>query len=278
MKNFQRISPMVWFDHQAEEAAKFYTSIFPNSKICHKNLDKVEGNNLHHKSEGAPISVTFELDGFKFAAVDGGLHLKLNPSISFFVTYDSLNQIDAVWDQLAEGATILMPLDRYKWSNKYGWLEDRYGISWQISLGNTKDTNGHNIIPFFTFVKEHHGQAEEAIKFYTSIFRSSLLDGIRRYGSEAFPEREGTVEHAQFILAGQTFMAMDSALEHPFTFNEAISLIVSCDTQEEIAYYQEKLSEGADSRAENSYGLLKDKFGVSWRLLPTPNALQAYER
>jgi predicted 3-demethylubiquinone-9 3-methyltransferase (glyoxalase superfamily) len=162
---------------------------------------------------------------------------------------------------------VLMPLDKYEWSNKYGWVQDRYGISWQITLGNKEDVGGSRIVPFFMFVKEQYGKAEDAVKFYTSVFHESSITGILRHAAEAFPEKEGTVKHAQFVLEHQTFMAMESALDHPFSFNEAISLVVNCETQEEIDYYWDNLSKEGDPTAQMC-GWLKDKYGVSWQIVP----------
>jgi predicted 3-demethylubiquinone-9 3-methyltransferase (glyoxalase superfamily) len=118
------------------------------------------------------------------------------------------------------------------------------------------------------------GKAEEAIHFYVSVFKGAP-DGARggdtnadilaRYGKTAGPDKEGTVQYAQFSLLGQEFGAMDSGREHHFAFNEAISFIVPCDTQEEIDYFWGKLS--AEPQAEQC-GWLKDKYGLSWQIAP----------
>jgi predicted 3-demethylubiquinone-9 3-methyltransferase (glyoxalase superfamily) len=117
------------------------------------------------------------------------------------------------------------------------------------------------------FVRDHHGQAEEAINHYTSIFRNSRISAIMRYGSDRAPEKEGTVMYSQFHLGEQVFSAIDSAMDHQSSFSEGISLVVACDTQEEIDYYWRKLSEGGDPKAQVC-GWLKDKFGVSWQVVP----------
>lgn len=264
----QKISPMLWFDNQAEEAANFYTSAFPNSQIGRIARYGKEGFKIHGQKEGTVMTIEFELDGQRFTALNGGPHFKINPSISFFVTYESESQVDAIWKHLSESGMVLMPLDKYDWSKKYGWIEDRFGVSWQIALGSKSNVGGQSIVPFLMFVKEHYGRAEEAMNFYASVFKNSKVTGVLRYGAKELPEKEGTVKHAQFTLGSQTFMAMDSGLEHPYTFNEAISLVVDCDTQEEIDYYWEKLSEGGDPKAQMC-GWLKDKYGVSWQVVPT---------
>ena len=110
-----RISPFLWFDGQAEEAAEFYVSVFPNSKVL--SVSKIGGG----PGDGGAI-VEFEIDGLKFGGVDGGPMYKPTPAISFVVSCDSQEEIDYYWDRLTEGGEESM----------CGWLEDRFGISWQV--------------------------------------------------------------------------------------------------------------------------------------------------
>lgn len=158
-----------------------------------------------------------------------------------------------------------MDLGAYPFSERYGWTEDRYGLSWQIiHVGEREITQ--RITPTLMFVGEVCGKAEEAITFYTSLFPKSKVGHVLRYGPDEDPDVEGTIKHASFWLAGQEFAAMDSARDHGFTFNEAISFMVSCDTQEEIDYYWDSLS--AVPEAEQC-GWLKDRYGLSWQVVPS---------
>jgi predicted 3-demethylubiquinone-9 3-methyltransferase (glyoxalase superfamily) len=256
----QKITPFFWFDGTAEEAANFYTSLFKNSRIV----------NMKHWPEGSPfpkdqvMTAVFELDGQKFYAFDAGPQFKVNPSISFFTICETEEETETLWQKLAEGASVLMPLDKYDWCEKYGWLQDRFGVSWQIFLGKLNEV-GQKITPTFLFCGEQKGRAEEAVNFYTSLFKNSAVSGVLKYVSGE-NEVEGTVKHAQFILNGQTFMAMDSSMPHAFNFNEAISFFVNCNTQEEIDYFWEKLTAGGGQ--ESRCGWLKDQFGVSWQIVP----------
>ena len=159
-----------------------------------------------------------------------------------------------------------MDLAKYDWSEKYGWLNDRYGLSWQIALGKLANV-GQKITPSLLFVGAQYGRAEEALKYYASIFEGSGIEGILRYGPGK-TDPEGNVKHARFHLGGQKFMAMESVLDHPFTFNEAISFQVLCETQDAADYFWEMLSQGGDPAAQQC-GWLKDKFGVSWQVVPT---------
>lgn len=261
----QPFTNCLWFDDQAEEAARFYTSVFPDSGIDAVTRYGAAGYEIHKRPEGSVMTVEFRLSGMKFMGLNGGPHFKFNPSISYFVVCETAAETDALWKKLSEGGKVLMELNKYDWSEKYGWVQDRYGLSWQLSLGKLADTNGQKITPFIMYVQEQAGRAEEAVRFYTSIFEGSEIRGMLKNGPGG-NEPEGTVKHAQFNLAGQEFMAMDSAMQHPFSFNEAISIVIHCGNQQEIDYYWNKLTE--DGGQESVCGWLKDKFGVSWQVEP----------
>jgi predicted 3-demethylubiquinone-9 3-methyltransferase (glyoxalase superfamily) len=202
--------------------------------------------------------------GQKFICINGGPIFKMNPSISFFAVCETENELDAAWSQLTDGGNVLMELGKYNWSDKYGWVQDKFGASWQLSLGKREDV-GQKFTPFLMFTGRQAGNAKRAIDFYTSVFDNSSVTGILEY-TAGEPDVEGTVKHAQFKLNNQVFMAMDSSLQHNFGFNEAVSLMVECDTQEQIDYLWEKLS--AVPEAEQC-GWLKDQFGVSWQIIPS---------
>lgn len=262
----QKIVPHLWFDDQAEEAATFYTSLFAESSIGTITHYTKEGFEFHGRLEGSVMTVEFELSGYQFVGLNGGPHFQFTPAISFFVVCETEEEIDTLWQKLADGGSVLMPLDKYEWSERYGWLEDRYGLSWQLSLGHLEDV-GQKITPSLLFVGDQAGRAEEAVTFYTSVFDDAEVTEMYHYGA-GVDEPEGLVKHAQFRLNGEQFMATDSTLEHPFTFNEAISLLIQCETQEEIDHFWETLTQGGDPNAQQC-GWLKDAFGVSWQVAPT---------
>ncbi|MEX2574957.1 MAG: VOC family protein, partial [Balneolaceae bacterium] len=256
----QKISSFLWFDNQAEEAVNFYTSIFKNSKV----MGTTHYDQYSAEASGRPIgslmSLSFQIEGQEFEALNGGPVFTPNPSVSFFVLCETESEVDTLWEELSQSGKVLMELDQYEWSKKYGWVEDRYGISWQLALGKMEEV-GQKITPSLMFVGPQAGRAEEAINFYSSVFNNTGITGIMRYEAGG-QDPEGTVAHAQFTLEGQTFMAMDSALDHDFSFSEAISFMVICKSQQEVDNYWEKLSEGGDENAQQC-GWLKDKFGVS---------------
>jgi predicted 3-demethylubiquinone-9 3-methyltransferase (glyoxalase superfamily) len=180
------------------------------------------------------------------------------------VLSDNEEELDKAWKLFLHEGKILMPLDNYAWSQKYGWIQDRYGQSWQLALGNMEDV-GQKFTPSLLFTGAQCGKAAESMKFYTSVFENSKVRGILRFEKRE-PEPKGLVKHAQFNLGRNVFMAMDSSLEHGFEFNEALSFVVECDTQAGIDYFWNKLS--AVPEAEQC-GWLKDKFGVSWQIIPS---------
>jgi predicted 3-demethylubiquinone-9 3-methyltransferase (glyoxalase superfamily) len=114
------------------------------------------------------------------------------------------------------------------------------------------------------FIGGNYGKAEEAMNFYSSIFKDSSIDGIYRYGEEN-PDQIGKIAHAEFKLAGQSFIALDSGIDHKFEITPALSMVVMCDTQEEIDHYWDKLADGG---LVEQCGWLKDKYGVSWQIVP----------
>lgn len=260
----QKIIPHLWFDREAREAAEFYTSVFPDSRI--KQITA-----LHDTPSGDSDSVSFELAGYSFMAISAGPYFKINPSISFFVNFDpsrdphARQNLDAMWEKLSQGGAALMPLQEYPFSKHYGWIQDRYGVSWQLILTDPAGEERPFITPSLMFVGEVAGRAEEAINFYLSLFKDSKMGAIQRYGPGQAPDQKGTVMFADFRLAGQWFSAMDSAYAHEFAFNEAISFLVNCEDQQEIDYYWGKLS--AVPEAEQC-GWLKDRFGLSWQVSP----------
>ena len=266
MKNMkQKIVPFLWFDTRAEEAANFYISIFKNSGINSITRFPGAGKEIHKKETGSVMTVDFDLENFRMVALNGGPEFNFNSSISFFVLFDDAAELDRVWNALLKEGDLLMPLDQYDWSSRYGWLKDRFGVNWQLMLEEKRSTP-EAIVPMIFFTGKNQGKAEEAVNYYTSIFQNSNIEGILRYGDEN-PFAKGHVMHSQFTLENQTFMAMDSGMENDFPFTEAISFMVNCKNQQEIDYYWNKLSEGGDPAAQQC-GWLKDKFGVSWQVAP----------
>ncbi|WP_130733864.1 VOC family protein [Flavobacterium sp. J27] len=241
----QKITPFLWFDAQANEAATFYTSVFPNSNIESTN----------------PLVTVFQLNNLECNALNGGPIFKFTNAISLFIKSNNSDEIDAIWNNLKQNGTILMDLDEYPWSKKYGWVNDKYGLSWQLFL----DGDPLQIVPTLLFVDEKFGQAEEAITFYSSLFSDSEIHFISKFDG-GNPNAAGKVEFAEFTMANQKFIAMESPMEHHFDFNEAFSFVINCKDQEEVDYYWNAFLQNGGQ--ESQCGWLKDKFGISWQIIP----------
>jgi len=255
------ITPHLWFDKQAKQAAEFYVTVFPDSKITHRTV-------LKDTPSGDCDVMSFQLAGHPFMAISAGPYFTLNPAISFMVNYDPSRDpqagehLDEAWAKLAEGGTVRMPLQEYPFSKRYGWIQDRFGVNWQLILTNPAGEPRPFIIPTLLFTQAVDGKAEEATDFYLSVFADSPES--KRGAMNRNPD--GTVLFTDFMLAGTWFAAMDGGPAHKFAFNEAVSLMVPCDTQEEIDAFWSKLSAVP---ASEQCGWLKDKYGLSWQITST---------
>lgn len=270
--NMQKITPYLWFDNQAEEVVNFYLSAFPNGKILNTSRYNEASAQASGRPAGTVMTIIFDLNGYKFMALNGGPLFKFNPSVSFILNFDpstdtkAKENLNKLWEKLSPAGLVRMPLDRYPFSERYGWIEDKYGVSWQLMLTNPDGEERPFIIPSIIFTNEVSGKAEEATDHYLSIFKDSRRGLTARYPKGMEPEKEGTIMFSDFMLEKQWFAAMDSVREHKFAFNEAISFMVSCDNQKEIDHFWDKLS--AVPQAEQC-GWLKDKYGLSWQIVPS---------
>ena len=261
----QKIVPHLWFDKEAKEAADFYVSVFPHSSLTATAT-------LKDTPGGDSDVVSFNLHGHDFMAISAGPIFTINSSISFVVNFDpsadghARQHLDELWEELAGGGETLMPLGEYPFSERYGWVQDRFGVSWQLILTDPAGEPRPFILPSLMFGGEHTNQAEAAIHFYTEVFADSKRGTVARYTEQTGPANEGSLMFADFMLANQWFAAMDSAAEQDFTFNEAVSLLVNCNDQDEVDYYWERLTAVPESE---QCGWLKDRFGVSWQISPT---------
>lgn len=253
-----KIVPHLWFDKEAEAAVTLYTTLFENSEITQRQ--KLEGT----PSGDNTIYYEFTLAGEPFAAINGGPIFEKNPSISLTVQCETKDEMQILWDELIKGGRALMPLQQYPFSEWYGWVEDRFGLSWQIILAED-EAHKQKIIPSFMFSGSATGKANEAIDYYVDVFQNSSRDETYRYQADESQHADAEISHATFELMEAEFIAADNGEKVDYTFNEGVSLMVLCVTQGEIDYYWEKLS--AVPEAEEC-GWLKDKYGVSWQIVP----------
>ena len=258
-----KIYPCIWCNNNAKEMAEYYSSVFPNTKIIDEN----------------PVVVMIAIEGQKIMLLNGGDIFKPNPSISLMGVFQNAEEVEALWAKLIPESTALMDLGDYPFSKKYGWLADKYGVNWQLYTGESGGTL-EKYVPTLMFNGNNNGKAKEAIDLYTRILPDSKVQGIMEY-AEGGGDAPGNVQHAQFDIAGTTIMCMDSSYDHKFNFTEGVSLVVNCKDQQEIDKYWNGLT--ADGGAESQCGWLKDKYGLSWQVIPEnigtlvqkPEAMQA---
>ncbi|MDD2533894.1 MAG: VOC family protein [Eubacteriales bacterium] len=270
-----KIIPNLWFAGNAQEAVNFYVAAFPDSQVKDQSyypnsLDEGLAD-FQLDLAGKVLTVEFELGKLPFIAINAGPEFKFNPSISFMVTFDpsqdsqAIGHIDDLWQKLIEGGEVLMPLDKYPFSPRYGWVKDRFGLTWQLILSDLAGASRPPIIPSLLFAGAKTNLAEAAIKYYASVFPDGKVGNLAHYPEATGPAQAGSLMFGEFTLAGQLFAAMDSGVNQDFAFNEAVSFSISCKDQVEIDYFWDLL---ADDPQFNQCGWCKDKFGLSWQIVP----------
>jgi len=274
----QKIVPSLWFDHTAEEAAEFYTSVFPNSRVTVTQHYPTEGL-LDFQTEyaGKVLTVEFELDGYRFVAINAGPEFPLNPSLSFMLNFDpsrdegARQHLETLWGALAEDGQVMMALGEYPFSPYYGWVQDRYGVGWQLILTDPEGEPRPFVVPSLLFGAEAQNRAAEAREFYTSLFPGARVGAVVNYPEPTGPVTTESVMFSDIELFGQWFSLMDSGVEQSTTFSPGVSLILECADQAELDRYWEALS--AVPEAEQC-GWCADRFGVSWQVVPAGLAQQ----
>lgn len=250
----------LWFDDQAEDAYAFYQSIFKNIKRLRTTNYSDVNAKMANRTRDSLMALELDIEGLEIMLLNGGPMFKPNPSISLHISCKSVGECDELFNKLSDGGDILMPLDKYPFSEKFGWVNDKYGVSWRVNVEDSLQ----KITPCIMFQGDASGTAEKAMAHYTSIF-----DNSRVIAAHKFLEGEGPVnfvKHAVFELNGEQFMAFDSPIKHAFDFSEGVSFIVNCKSQEDIDNFWTRLCEGG---RPSQCGWLVDKFGVSWQIVPT---------
>jgi len=257
----QKIVPFLWFGNEAEEAVNFYISCFKNSKMGSVSRYDEASAKASGQPKDSILTASFQLNGQEFIALNGGPVFKFTPAISFFVNCETENETNELWRKLYENGKVMMELSEYPFSKRFGWIQDKYGLSWQLNFTGLPQ----KIIPSLMFTGELSGKAEEAMNYYISLFKNSEIKTLSLYppGGQG---KEGTVQFALFSLDNEDFIAMDSGADHGFSFTPAVSFFVYCETQKEIDFFWDHLTQGGK---EVECGWLEDKYGVSWQIVPT---------
>lgn len=255
----QKITPFIWFEKNMKEITDFYISVFPGTRLR-------GGGELDNTPSGSVQMATLNIYGMDFSLMTAGPMYKFTPAISFIINCYESEEADILWEKLTEKGKTLMPMDSYPFAKKYGWVEDKYGISWQVMFMDGERAK-EKIIPTLMFAGERCGRAEEALDFYISVFRNAKIDYVSKYDGDEPIETNGKIKHAGFFIEGERFALMDSGKKSELDFEQAISFVINCENQAEVDYYWENLTK--DGGQEIQCGWLKDKFGMPWQVVPT---------
>jgi predicted 3-demethylubiquinone-9 3-methyltransferase (glyoxalase superfamily) len=253
----QKLIPHLWYDKEAVEAAQQYVELFEDSKII--NMVTIPDT-----PSGDAQSVDFQLAGIRFSAINGGSYFTLNPSISLMVACSSPEEVDRLHAVLSVGGADLMPLDEYPFSKRFAWIQDKYGLNWQLMLVENQEEQ-QRIRPTFLFAGEACGKAEDALDYYLSVFEESSKSHVNYYQTGEPEDKRAKINYSELEIYGMQMIAMDHGFGGDFTFNEAFSIMILCKDQAEIDYYWEKLSFVPEAE---QCGWVKDQFGVSWQIVP----------
>lgn len=276
----QRIVPNIWCNGTAEEAGAFYASAFENARFEVEGRYPTEGlPDFQQRFAGQAVTVALTISGTRFTLINAGDEFQPNPSISFMLNFDPLlfdgseeqarASLDRLWARLSEGGTALMPLGEYPFSRHYGWIQDRYGVSWQLMLTDPAGDPRPFIIPALMFDGEAQDRAAEAADFYVSLFADwpggSEVGSRAPYGAPTGKASAEALAFGEFRIGEQWFMASDNGSGVDHGFSCGVSLEVHCAGQAEIDRLWEALSAVPEAEA---CGWLADRFGVSWQIVP----------
>ncbi|SFT73240.1 Glyoxalase superfamily enzyme, possibly 3-demethylubiquinone-9 3-methyltransferase [Lishizhenia tianjinensis] len=245
----KHISTCIWLDNSASEAASFYAQVLHNVQILSES----------------PFLTGIDIDGTRVTLMNGGPSYRPSPAVSFYYLIEEEKDFNQVYTALMQEGKVYLPLDQYPWAEKYAWVEDKFGVSWQLALGEISLVN-QRVSPFLTFTGANFGRGEEALSLYAELFSDYQSGGVLKYPEAMGADYSGKIQHTQFSINGTVLMLSENPQQHTWQFTEGNSFMLLCDSQEEIDSFWSKLSEGGE---EGRCGWLKDKFGISWQIIPS---------
>ncbi|WP_029090168.1 VOC family protein [Brevibacterium album] len=275
------IVPHIWTDGTALQAAGFYQSVFRDARETARQHYPTEHlPDFQRDKAGQVLTVELDVHGRRIALINAGSEFRPNPAAGFMVNFapahmdDAAEYLDAVYAKLTDGGSVLMELAEYPFSPRYAWVEDRYGVSWQLILTNPEGEPRPVVLPALMFCGPAQNRAAEAVAHYTSLFPGSRAGNSAPYPEQTGPAVAGALMFSDFRLGPERedpreefwVTAMDSAVEQDFTFTEGLSLLVEADGQEELDRLWAALSASPD---HEQCGWCRDEFGLSWQVVPT---------
>ena len=247
------IYPCIWFNQNGREAAEFYCSVFPGGELR-------EDNGMVQR---------FRIMDTPFMLLNGGPKFRPNGAISYFVYTGDRATTERIFAALAEGGIVAMPLGKYPWADHYAWVEDRFGVNWQLDSDPIRSSQ--KILPTLLFTPPDDARVREARDHYASIFSDHHL--LMEMPSASHEP----LLFCQFRIGSMLFNAMRSMEAMDFQFRPGNSFVINCPDQATIDHYWNSLGAGG---AFERCGWLRDRFGVSWQVVPEilPRLMQDPER
>ncbi|HFI0156087.1 TPA: VOC family protein [Streptococcus suis] len=260
----QPIIPHLWYDTEAKEAVAFYVDLFGG------NVDWTY--TITDTPSGDSDLIQFQLGDMTLAAISAGPYFKLNESMSLMVNVASKDEVTRLYQALSEGGRVLMPLGEYPFSPYYVWLEDRFGLSWQLSYAPDLD-KPYQFDICLLFSQDQVGLAQPMLDYYKDKLPQASVGQLSYYGEGEAAVEAAKLNYAELLIAGQKMIVMDHGYGGEASFNEAFSLMVYVDSPDELNFYYDLLS--AVPEAEMC-GWVKDQFGISWQIVPRM-LMEAYD-
>lgn len=276
----QKLVPNIWCNQNADEVAQFYAETFPNAETTNHQRYPTEGLlDFQQPMAGKTLTIDVSIDGFLITMINADDTFTPNPSISFMINNTAgREETDRLWSCLTDGGQVLMPLQEYPFNEYYGWVQDRFGVSWQIMTHQANKCEQPYIYPHLMFGGAAQNRAAEAMEHYTQVFDDSRVLAQTTYGDMGQPDPDDqnptdpqTPITARSIvfglaeLAGQTVGFMDSGVRQPFSFTGGVALLVNAHGQDQLDRYWDSLSANPDAE---QCGWLQDKFGLAWEIVP----------
>lgn len=263
----QNLTVNLWMQGNAEEAGDFYAAALPEAKSEVESRYPTEGLLDFQKSfAGEALTVSVWVRGTKITLINAGNEFDPNPSISIILNFEASERelLDSTWAALSDGGQVMMPLQQYPFSEHYGWVTDRFGVSWQLMESAQGIQPGARVLPSLMFCGQAQNRAAEALEFYSDVFGAKVHMQVP-YGQANEVVHAESIMFSQFSLGEDVLSAMDSGVSQPFTFTPGVSLQWDCEGQAEIDRLWDALSAVPEAEA---CGWLSDKFGVSWQIVP----------
>lgn len=279
----QKIIPNVWCNRSAEAVAALYEEVFSAagfqvSSVVESRYPETDLPDFQKEFAGQPVTINVTINGYLLTLINAGDEFRPSPGVSFMLNFDprffsddatkAQDALKNVWEKFKSEGKELMPLGEYPFCPLYGWVEDKFGVNWQLFFKDPESDSRPLIMPSMMFDGPAQDRAQEAAEFYVSLFKqdneSAEMGTTFPYSEPTGKADAGALAYGDFRIADQWFAIMDNGSGQDHGFG-GVSLLIQCEDQEEIDRLWDAMS--AVPEAEQC-GWLKDKFGMAWQVVP----------